>query len=274
MTPEATSQINLAIRNGIDSVNANLDAKLDGRLAALKSEVLRHVNELTARPPAAFVGAPAHDSQPLLGGDTQFRDWLKGPRGQKSSYATSFPGFKLEHKALLNVGGTAHVDGVHGAPATPLRLVQLIPVVPMNAGGGGRIRKRNQLRSERGPPGRRAIESRVNSGTDEYALLHQNSRNDFARLNAIVKRYTGSSFLAGQQVAARRATESRGLELERAASRWASSERATPCASVYARSGEHATRHACRSSRAACLVESQCRRRGVIRPPMRWLRDY
>ena len=105
---------------------------------------LRTVKQSNIRPPG---GAPSSGDAggylPLLGHDAKFRDWLRGTRTQKSVFAASYTGFRLEQKAipLLNAGGTVHIDGIARPPQLALRLVELIPSVPMNQGAAAEYAK-------------------------------------------------------------------------------------------------------------------------------------
>jgi hypothetical protein len=122
--------------------NAGIIAVGD-RIGKIENDV-RAIKQRNWRPPlSGEIGDTAHAH--LIGADTKFRDWLKSAaRGQKSVYQGAYAGFRLEMKAspLLNTGGTLHVGtGVAGPPQMALRLVELIPTVPMTQGAAAEYAK-------------------------------------------------------------------------------------------------------------------------------------
>jgi hypothetical protein len=106
--------------------------EINGRVTATEDKLRRYMQDRAILPsPASLARADS-----LLGRDAKFKDWLASARGAKSAYATHFTNFHIEAKAspLLNAGGTQHVSGVYGPPPMALRLVELLPAVPLSMG--------------------------------------------------------------------------------------------------------------------------------------------
>jgi len=79
-------------------------------------------------------GAPR--SEPLLSSDTKFAQWLAGPgpRSRKSSFQTDMP-FRMQTKnTITGVSGTTYDPIIRGPQQPALRLVELLPDVPVALG--------------------------------------------------------------------------------------------------------------------------------------------
>ena len=122
-----------------------MHAKTEQRFVEHRAQVERLIKERTARGGLPLVngGGALAGALPLLGSDQRFREWLRGPRGAKSSYAASFTDFHLETKAspLLNTGNNVHVGEIAAPSANALLVVELLPVVPMASGAAAEYEK-------------------------------------------------------------------------------------------------------------------------------------
>jgi hypothetical protein len=124
----------------IDQIGAVMKPR-DAAITDLRRTV-KSLMERSSRPPgssfetAAFSAAPSALSRQLAD-DGNFQNWLKSSKTHTSGYATELRLPPLARKTatpIANISPTEHVPLIYGAPLFPLRLVTLLPTIPVTSG--------------------------------------------------------------------------------------------------------------------------------------------
>ncbi len=125
-------------REILSEIQRRFDHQLGEALDPIKRE-LKSVAQRSSRPPGvglehAALNAPATLSRQLAD-DTSFQHWLKSNKLQSSGFATELKMPPLSRKAaVMNVSPTEHVPLIYGQPAYALRLLSLLPQIPVSTG--------------------------------------------------------------------------------------------------------------------------------------------
>jgi HK97 family phage major capsid protein len=113
--------------------------ELDTSIAPLRKQ-LQTVMQRNSRPPGADLEHTSLGFSPgalsrQLNDDAGFQHWLKSNKMQTSGFAAELRMPSLQRKAAIaNISPVEHVGPIYGVPMFPLRLVSLMPVIPVSTG--------------------------------------------------------------------------------------------------------------------------------------------